>query len=108
MPNSLLEAMAAGVAGVAYAIPPVLELDGGREALALARPRDVADFSRALKELIRSPTERARLAERGRQRVMQDYLAERTLAEAVRRIALCIDGALAPAAAMGADALSAR
>jgi glycosyltransferase involved in cell wall biosynthesis len=108
MPNSLLEAMAAGVAAVAYAIPPVLELDGGRAALGLARPRNVADFSRALKELIRSPAERARLAERGRQRVMQDYLAERTLAEAVRRIALSIDGALAPAPTMGADAISAR
>jgi hypothetical protein len=68
----------------------------------------VADFSRALKDLIRSPTERARLAERGRQRVMQDYLADRTLAEAVRRIALCIDGALAPAPALGADPISAR
>jgi teichuronic acid biosynthesis glycosyltransferase TuaC len=87
MPNSLLEAMAAGVPSVACAIPPVLELDNGQGALKTVPPRNASELARALVELARSPEQRRLIGEKGKERVLSHYQAKASMAEAVRRLA---------------------
>jgi teichuronic acid biosynthesis glycosyltransferase TuaC len=86
MPNSLLEAMAVGVPAVAYAIPPILELDDGLGVLEIVPLRDVAALASALIELARSPQRRSRVGEKGRARVLGHYQARASMAEAARRL----------------------
>jgi teichuronic acid biosynthesis glycosyltransferase TuaC len=86
MPNSLLEAMAAGVPSVAYAIPPVLELDNRQGALKTVPPRDVSELARALVELARSAEQRRFIGAKGKERVLSHYQAKASMAEAVRRL----------------------
>jgi teichuronic acid biosynthesis glycosyltransferase TuaC len=86
MPNSLLEAMAAGLPSVAYAIPPVLELDNREGALKTVAPRNVSELARALVELARSPEQRRLIGEKGKERVLSHYQAKASMAEAVSRL----------------------
>lgn len=96
MPNSLLEAMAAGVPAVAFAIPPVLEVDNGAGALKAVRPLSVRDFSRALLELAESPEQRKKIGERGKKRVVHQYMARDKMAEAVQRLDAVVEGCITP------------
>jgi teichuronic acid biosynthesis glycosyltransferase TuaC len=86
MPNSLLEAMAAGVPSVAYAIPPVLELDNREGALKTVAPRNVSELARSLVELARSPEQRRLIGDKGKERVLSHYQAKASMAEAVSRL----------------------
>jgi glycosyltransferase involved in cell wall biosynthesis len=106
MPNSLLEAMAAGVPALAYAIPPVLEIDGGMGILKMARPGDVSDLTRALAELMQSSKQRADFAQAGKQRVLARYSAQQNLGEAVQKISAYIE--MTKASAQALDGASAR
>jgi teichuronic acid biosynthesis glycosyltransferase TuaC len=83
MPNSLLEAMAAGVPAVAYAIPPVLELDNGEGALKTVAPKNVSELARSLVALARSPEQRRLIGDKGQERVLSHYQAKASMAEAV-------------------------
>jgi len=86
MPNSLLEAMAAGLPALAYAIPPVLEIDHGLDALKLVLPANVSELARGLAELAQSPELRRRLGANGQARVLSGYQTQASLAEAARRL----------------------
>jgi teichuronic acid biosynthesis glycosyltransferase TuaC len=86
MPNSLLEAMAAGLPALAYAIPPVLEIDDRSGALLTAPLHDAAALARSLEELARSAELRRRLGARGRERVLSAYQIRSSMAEAARRL----------------------
>jgi glycosyltransferase involved in cell wall biosynthesis len=71
---------------VAYAIPPILELDNGLGALEIVPLRDVAALASALIELARSPERRSQIGEKGRARVLRHYQARDSMAEAARRL----------------------
>ena len=86
MPNSLLEAMAMGVPAVAFAIPPVSEIDAASQALLLVPPFDTGLFASAILRLANSPEERARLGDTGRERMMSRFRVDRNMAAAVKRI----------------------
>jgi teichuronic acid biosynthesis glycosyltransferase TuaC len=92
MPNSLLEAMAAGVPAVAFAIPPVLEIANGAGVLKAVRPRSVTAFARALAEFAESLNERNTFGERGRRRVLDQFMARDKMAEAVQRLGSMVEG----------------
>jgi glycosyltransferase involved in cell wall biosynthesis len=87
MPNSLLEAMAMGVPAVAFAIPPVLELEAGTGAVWLVPPFDPSSFSDALLRLTASPPERTRIGHIGRRQVLDRFLAEKNMTLAIERLA---------------------
>ena len=86
MPNSLLEAMAAGLPALAYAIPPVLEIDSQRGAVMTVPLRDVGALAQALAELASSAELRRQLGARGKERVLNHYQARASMAEAARRL----------------------
>jgi teichuronic acid biosynthesis glycosyltransferase TuaC len=86
MPNSLLEAMAAGLPAIAYAIPPVLEIDNHLGALMCVPPRDVRALAQALGALARSAELRQQLGGCGRRRVLDHYQTRSSMAEAARRL----------------------
>lgn len=107
MPNSLLEAMAAGVPALAYAIPPMLEIDERSGALMTVAPRDVSELARALGELARSGELRRQLGARGRARVLSRYHAHVSMAEAAGRLKALARTAGPSSFAAGAPVLSA-
>ena len=74
MPNSLLEAMSMGVPAVAFAIPPVLEIDAKTGAIALVPPFDVRLFSERLEQLATSSWECAQIGEAGKREVLSRYM----------------------------------
>lgn len=86
MPNSLLEAMAAGLPALAYAIAPVLEIDNRLDALKLVPSRNLEELAGSLVELARNPDLRRRVAATGKTRVLGHYHVKRSMAEAVRRL----------------------
>jgi len=86
MPNSLLEAMAMQVPVVAFAIPPVLEVDAGEGALCMVPPLDANLFADAILRLANSPEERARLAEKAKSRVMSRFLTRKNMATALEQL----------------------
>ena len=90
MPNSLLEAMAAGVPSIAYAIPPVLEIDAPAQALMTVAPLDVNGLSRAMADLAGCADLRRELGARGRARVLSRYQTRASMAAAVARLAALI------------------
>ena len=86
MPNSLLEAMAMALPSIAFAIPPVLEIDGGAGALLTVPAFDHERFVAALLMLADSPAERRALGERGRRRVAERFLVRENMREALTRL----------------------
>lgn len=86
MPNSLLEAMASGLPSLVYAIPPMLEIDNHLGALMMVPPRDVDGLARALGDLARSALLRRQIGKIGQTRVLRNYLARASMAEAVLRL----------------------
>lgn len=93
MPNSLLEAMAAGLPALAYGIAPIEEIDNGGGVLVKVTPHDVTALAQALVRLARAPAWRAQLAQRGRARVHESFLATQRMGEAVERMAPLVDAA---------------
>jgi glycosyltransferase involved in cell wall biosynthesis len=86
MPNSLLEAMAAGLPAIACAIPPVLEIDNRQDALMTVPLHDVDALAQALDHLARSSELRRELGTRGKERVLNHYHIRASMAEAARRL----------------------
>lgn len=86
MPNSLLEAMAAGLPALAYAIPPILDIDRGLGALTAVPLRDVNALARALGELAGSAELRRRIGECGKARVLSAYQIRASMAEAASKL----------------------
>jgi glycosyltransferase involved in cell wall biosynthesis len=86
MPNSLLEAMAMGVPAVAFAIPPVLEIEAGKGALVHVPPFDSLLFAQALLHLAEAPAERARIGKLGKSEVMGRFMVQKNMAEALARL----------------------
>jgi glycosyltransferase involved in cell wall biosynthesis len=91
MPNSLLEAMAMGVPAIAFAIPPVLEIEAGTGAICLVPPFEIYGFAQGLLRLAPSPAERRRIGEAGKNQVTTRFMAETNMALALERLA-CIAG----------------
>jgi teichuronic acid biosynthesis glycosyltransferase TuaC len=91
MPNSLLEAMSTGLPALAYAIPPVEEIDNGG-ALAKVPPHDIDALSHALVRLASDLEYRDALGRSGRARVHGAYLASAQMAQAAQRIAQIVAG----------------
>jgi glycosyltransferase involved in cell wall biosynthesis len=87
MPNSLLEAMAMGVASVACAIPPVTEIDAGTGALVLVPPREPAPLAEALLRLAAAPAERAHFGALGRSQVLERFMVRKNTAVALAHLA---------------------
>ena len=77
LPRALLEAMAAGIPCVGANISGIPEiLDDGKFGF-LVRPKDAQALAQAMMEVIKmSERERARLVEKSRQRIMNDYSHE--------------------------------
>ncbi|MGH7793412.1 MAG: glycosyltransferase family 4 protein [Candidatus Binatia bacterium] len=85
MPNSLLEAMAMGVPAVAFAIPPVMEIDAGTGAILLVPPFDTRRFSKGLLGLAASPADRVKLGQTGRSQVLDRFMVRKNMAAALAR-----------------------
>jgi glycosyltransferase involved in cell wall biosynthesis len=86
MPNSLLEALGMGVPAIAFAIPPVLEIDARTGSIVIIPPLDSQEFSRAILRLAASPAERARIGENGRVQVRQRFSLRKNMGEALNRL----------------------
>jgi glycosyltransferase involved in cell wall biosynthesis len=91
MPNSLLEAMAMGVPSVAFAIPPVVELDNGSGALMTVPPLDAQLFARAIEELAASPETRQAIGAKGKTKVLKKFSVRKSMAEAVDRLSALVN-----------------
>lgn len=86
MPNSLLEALAMGVPAIAFAIPPVQEIEAGTGGLILIPPFDSVLFAKAILHLATSPTDRIRIGQAGRTRVMDNFMVRKNMAEALSHL----------------------
>jgi teichuronic acid biosynthesis glycosyltransferase TuaC len=91
MPNSLLEAMAAGLPAVAYTIPPIVEIDNQRGALLTVPLHDAGEFARALARLARSADLRQEIGARASARVLSRYQTQASMTEAAKRLAALSD-----------------
>jgi teichuronic acid biosynthesis glycosyltransferase TuaC len=91
MPNSLLEAMAMGVPAVAFAIPPVVELDNHSGALITVPPLDAQSFARAIEELAVSPETRQAIGTKGKTKVLNNFMVRKSMAEAVDRLSALVN-----------------
>jgi glycosyltransferase involved in cell wall biosynthesis len=90
MPNSLLEAMSAGLAAIAYAIPAVEEIDDGNAAVLKVAPRDQSALSEAIVKFATQTQTRAEFARRGSACVRARFQASDRMAEAAQRIAALV------------------
>lgn len=90
MPNAVLEAMATGIPVVAFAIPPVLEIEAGTGGLVAVSPLDSTLLSEEILRLAASPDDRARIGEKGRAEVMNRFMVRKNMAEALRRVSCMI------------------
>jgi glycosyltransferase involved in cell wall biosynthesis len=90
MPNSLLEAMIMGVPSIAFAIPPVLEIDAGTGALVTVPVLDTKQFAAAIIELAGSPRQRLALGRRATRRVQERFLIRDNMREAMARLSSLI------------------
>jgi glycosyltransferase involved in cell wall biosynthesis len=86
MPNSLLEAMAMGLPAIAFAIPPVLEIEAGTGALLTVPFGDSRAFAEAILRLVDSPLARLRIGDRGRAVAMQRYMVTNNMAIAFQQL----------------------
>jgi glycosyltransferase involved in cell wall biosynthesis len=91
MPNSLLEAMVMGVPSIAFAIPPVLEIEAGTGAVVLVPQLDSNLFAEALLSLVASPSERFQVGKRGKHRVIERFTARTNMAEAVGHLTQLVE-----------------
>jgi teichuronic acid biosynthesis glycosyltransferase TuaC len=87
MPNSLLEAMAMGLPAVAFAIPPVVELEAGTGALVTVPPFNSARFAEVIVRLAASLTERVRMGEKAKALIRERYMVKNNMAIALERLA---------------------
>jgi glycosyltransferase involved in cell wall biosynthesis len=87
MPNSLLEAMAMEVPAIAFAIPPVVELEGGTGGMVLVPPFDATSFAEALVHLAAVPNERLQMAAIGRNRIIGRFMVCKNMAIALEQLA---------------------
>jgi len=87
MPNSLLEAMALGVPGIAFGIPPVLEIDSGKGTLLVVPPFDSAALSDAILALARSPEKRKAFGAKGMAEVKARFMVKKNMTELIDLIA---------------------
>lgn len=85
MPNSLLEAMAFGVPSVAFAIPPVREIDNGSGAIALVNPFDSPAFSRQVLAIAYGDARRLPV-ERGQREVSERFSIRTNLSNAISHL----------------------
>ena len=92
MPNSLLEAMVMGLPAVAYAIPPVLEIEGNNGGLVLIPTGDTRLLADAILRLTTNHEDRCRIGEKGKQRVLERFMVRTNMAQAVQRLAMTLDG----------------
>jgi teichuronic acid biosynthesis glycosyltransferase TuaC len=92
MPNSLLEAMAMGLAAIAFAIPAVKELEDGTGAICLVPPLDSKLLGEAILRLAANPDERKRLGTKAKAHVMDRFIVRKSMGEALRRLALLTEG----------------
>src|SRR5262249_40347467 len=86
MPNALLEAMVMGVASVAYAIPPAVELDANSGSVVRVPTGNTEKFAEAIVQLADSPGQRSGLAERAKARVAEKFMVNKNMLEALRRL----------------------
>ncbi|MFQ5852776.1 MAG: glycosyltransferase family 4 protein [Candidatus Binatia bacterium] len=86
MPNSLLEAMAMGLPSIAFAIPPVNEIEAGTGALITVPPLDPTLFSEAVLRLAARPDERLRIGEIAKAQVMDRFVVRRNMAKALEQL----------------------
>jgi glycosyltransferase involved in cell wall biosynthesis len=86
MPNSLLEAMVMRVPAIAFAIPPVLEIDDGTGSIALVPPLDSSLFAQSILRLATISTQRLQMAESGRAQIIDRFMVRKNMAEAFRRL----------------------
>jgi glycosyltransferase involved in cell wall biosynthesis len=83
MPNSLLEAMAVGLPAVAFAIPSVLEIEGGTGSLLPVPPFDCRDYAARLLELSASASLRTQIGTRAQEVVRSRFDISRNMAAAL-------------------------
>jgi teichuronic acid biosynthesis glycosyltransferase TuaC len=95
MPNSLLEAMAIGVPAVAFAIPPVVELDNRSDALITVPPLDAQSFAQAIVQLAASPETRQAVGARGRAKVLKNFMVRKSMAQAVDHLSSLVNERMA-------------
>ena len=86
MPNSLLEAIAIGVPVVAFAIPPVLEINQNEKLIYSVPPFDCELFAKAIVSLARSPEDRGRMGQLGTKEVKRRFSVEKNMREALKYI----------------------
>lgn len=86
MPNSLLEAMSMGVPAIAFAIPPVQEIEAGTGGLVLIPPLSLERFAEAIVGLASDPQERHRIGAIGRALVAERFSVRRNMAAAFARL----------------------
>ncbi len=86
MPNSLLEAMVMGVPAIAFAIPPVVEIEAGQGGLLLIPPFNAKLFSEAILRLAKCPQERGSLGEAGRAEVLDRFMMDKNMAIAHKHL----------------------
>lgn len=90
-PNVLLEAMAAGVPGVATAVGGVPEIAVHEKTALLVPPRNPQSFAAALNRLLTNPTLAQSMAQAGRKRVEMEFSPQRyaqRLRETYRQVVL--------------------
>jgi len=86
MPNSLLEAMAMETPTVAFAIPPVREIEGGTGAPVLVPAFQTEGMIDAILRLAASPEERRRVAQAGKARIADRFSVKKNMAAAVEAL----------------------
>jgi teichuronic acid biosynthesis glycosyltransferase TuaC len=82
MPNSLLEAMAMEIPSIAFAIPPVNEIDAGTGALVLVPPLDTARFADEIVRLASDRSTRVLIGQAGEAQVRKRFDVTRNMATA--------------------------
>jgi glycosyltransferase involved in cell wall biosynthesis len=91
MPNSLLEAMASGLPAIAFAIPPIEEIDAGTGSLIKVPPFNSKLFAEAILELSESRENRDIIGEKGKKHVMKHFQINKNMACALEEISKVIN-----------------
>ncbi len=86
MPNSLLEAMAMGIPAIAFAIPPVVEIEAEHGGILLIPPFNATLFSEAVLRLAGAPQERTSIGEIGKTEVMNRFMMDKNMGEAHKHL----------------------